>query len=119
MEQESKATSNDRDAGFKSNSGIELSLFFDFEGAKSEHLAPDDLTGKVDSGHEKNCIFIFDDKVFDAVVTKPGKAVYIDIPSLKISSPTFETLTAGIWSMLPVALGISIDKVKGSPSISL
>lgn len=122
MAKESNAVDGDRNAGNLSKvveSGNDLPSPFDFETLPNQRPPTDGAAGEIDSGQEENCIYIFDDKVFDVVIKKPGKAVYIDIASLKISSTSFETLAAGIWTMLPAALGLAIDEITYSHGIKI
>ena len=67
---------------------------------------PDDLWQEV------NCIYILDDRGFDVALKVHGKSVKIDMSSFKISSPQFEMLAAGLWTMIPTSLGIEICETK-------
>lgn len=68
---------------------------------------------------EENCIYVLEEKFVNATTRGQGSSAYVTLQNLKWSTPTFEMLAAGIYTLLPFSLGISIDEIKYSHGIKI
>lgn len=85
----------------------------------SQHEVCKGSPAPVNSDLEDDCIYILDDRCVDVCAKSQGTAVYISMQSIKISTVSFEALAAGIFMMLPAALGISIQDIEYSHGLKV
>lgn len=68
---------------------------------------------------EENCLYIHDNLVVDIHLNQKGGSSYLGLPSFKIASLTFEILASGLWTLLPVALGVKMEEIGYSHGIQI